>query len=239
MNWLNEQSIKWIDPLAFTERFAGADIALLYSGMREAASGDFSYLCVHPIASAEGGNWGALPLFSADPAAGHLPDWVGYLGYEMSGDAAAELPAFLHLPQVRLVRYGRIYRFDHARETVEVFSREGADVPPVAALGGIAPVIAEKLRSNFTRAGYEDTVKATIERIHAGDFYQANITRKFLGEFAQAPDSWKIFRTLCAASPAPYSAFIRHGGSAILSASPECFLRMDAAGNITTRPPTR
>jgi anthranilate/para-aminobenzoate synthase component I len=130
----------------------------------------------------------------------------------------------------------------------------------------ILPQTITPLTSNLTRAQYEHIVAATVARIHAGDFYQANITRKFYGEFKNSPssrrmpgspethsgplreipgqarddsttiDSFALFTKLCEASPAPYSAYIRHGSSAILSSSPECFLSIDAAGTMTTRP---
>lgn len=99
-----------------------------------------------------------------------------------------------------------------------------------------SPLTTTPLSSNLTRAEYEAIIAATIARIHAGDFYQANITRKFFGTFDTAPNSFALFAKLCEASPAPYSAYIRHGGNAILSSSPECFLSIDAAGVMTTRP---
>jgi para-aminobenzoate synthetase component I len=105
-----------------------------------------------------------------------------------------------------------------------------------AQAGTPTPPSIHSLKSNLSRAEYETIVSRTIEQIRAGNFYQANITRKFYGSFDHTPDSWQIFEALCAASPAPYSAYIRHGSVAVLSSSPECLLTVDSRGTMTTRP---
>ena len=236
MNWLNGQLIEWEEPLAFASRFHGHDIALLYSGMREAFSGQTSFLCLTPIATREGETWDALPTSPLTQP--NLPDWIGHLGYGMRETASHGEHSHITLPAFRFTRYAHLFRFDHVARTVEHFVRQSHALPlPEQS----TPIVSEAhiirtLTSNFTRAKYEQSIAATVEQIHAGNFYQANITRKFFGNFAAAPDSWALFTTLCHASPAPYSAYIRHGGSAILSASPECFLSIDEAGHIITRP---
>jgi para-aminobenzoate synthetase component 1 len=88
----------------------------------------------------------------------------------------------------------------------------------------------------MTRAQYEAKVAQIVRRIHAGELYQANLTRKFYGSFTDIPGSFALFERLCAASPAPYSAYIKAGDSAILSSSPERFLRIEPDGSVTTRP---
>jgi anthranilate/para-aminobenzoate synthase component I len=100
----------------------------------------------------------------------------------------------------------------------------------------LPPEMLSEIIEQHTRAEYETIVSRTIEQIRAGNFYQANITRKFYGSFDHTPDSWQIFEALCAASPAPYSAYIRHGSVAVLSSSPECLLTVDSRGTMTTRP---
>jgi anthranilate/para-aminobenzoate synthase component I len=227
--------LPWADPLTFATRFAGADMALLYSGLSERYTGGTSYLCVEPIAVTEGAHWEALPECPGN--ADGLPLWIGHLGYGMREDDARMAAPTITLPDFRLVRYRHLFRFDHANSRIDCFSADGTNclIPEAADAALAAPAVAH-IDSNFTRSAYESSVAATVERIHAGDFYQANITRKFYGRFATAPDSWQLFRALTAASPAPYSAYVRHGGVAILSSSPECFLSIDAQGHILTRP---
>lgn len=236
MNWLNGQKINWTPPLDFTQAHASQDCALLYSGMREANTGRYSFLCLDPIETREGSRWNELPpIADTRDEHGPLPDWIGYFGYEL-GDDVPSAPALHSFPSFRFTRYRHLIRFDHQAESITHFARDNSPLPtPSPSTNSATPTICE-LTSNFTRARYEQSVAATVAHIHAGDFYQANITRKFYGYCATAPDHWSLFRTLCTASPAPYSAYIRHGTQAILSSSPECFLTIAADGTITSRP---
>ena len=85
-----------------------------------------------------------------------------------------------------------------------------------------------------TRVAYEDQVARVIEHIRAGDIFQANLTQPFTGRFEGDPR--RLFRRLCAISPAPFAAFYDAGdGLAVLSASPEEFLQLDGR-DVRTRP---
>jgi anthranilate/para-aminobenzoate synthase component I len=74
-------------------------------------------------------------------------------------------------------------------------------------------------------------VKQYIAR---GDVYQANLTQRFDAPFAADP--WELYRSLAAATPAPRSAYIEVPGLALVSASPEMFVDVDAGGVAETRP---
>jgi para-aminobenzoate synthetase component 1 len=247
MSWKRTETLPWQAPLSLAQPHAQADMALLYSGLHEEFTGQFSYLFLEPLEEKSGNAWAELPPLPTE--SDNLPLWVGYLGYGMREEAARAENSPITLPDFRLVRYRVMFRFDHKKRAVERFEsalagdtksittstiREHATIPTPATPHAQRPLL--PLTSNLTRAEYEHIVAATIERIRAGDFYQANITRKFFGEFAETPTSFELFTKLCEASPAPYSAYIRHGESAILSSSPECFLSIDAAGIMTTRP---
>jgi para-aminobenzoate synthetase component 1 len=90
------------------------------------------------------------------------------------------------------------------------------------------------LRSSFTRDGYLDAVERVREYIFAGDIFQANLSQRF--EVPLAEPAWALYRRLRTSSPAPFAAFLDFPGVAVLSASPERFLRVDAAGLVETRP---
>lgn len=238
MNWLNGQTINWEDPERFATRFPNEDIAFLYSSMRDQSSGGSSYLAVTPIYVAEGSDWDEFKVSLMAIADGSLPDWIGYLGYGMREHGLRTDAATVQFPDFRFIRYAHLFHFNHTHKTLTYYRRKGAvllDIGDPSFTDNTATTVS-KIASNFNRADYETAVKKTITEIHAGNFYQANITRKFFGEFASAPDSLALFLALTKASPAAYSAYIRHGSSAILSASPESFLEVDAAGNITARP---
>ncbi|MES2984784.1 MAG: anthranilate synthase component I family protein [Pseudomonadota bacterium] len=235
MSWQPLAPLPWEEPLAFAARFSGRDLSFLYSALHERFSGDYSYLLVDPVEVVSGDGWDALPTLPAEDDG--LPLWVGYLGYGLRECAARGTPSTIALPDFALIRYAHLFRFHHPSQTLEAFSHDGTacDIP-AAAKPASGSTAVRRLGSNLSRRAYESIVSDSIARIHKGDFYQANITRKFFGDFATTPDSWRIFSALTSASPAPYSAYIRHGEAAILSSSPECFLSVDAAGTITTRP---
>ena len=71
------------------------------------------------------------------------------------------------------------------------------------------------------------------EYIAAGDIYQVCLSHAFTADFPEDP--WGYFESLRHHSPAPYSAFLDLGGRQVVSASPECFLRMSGR-RIITRP---
>lgn len=78
--------------------------------------------------------------------------------------------------------------------------------------------------SNFTREVYLERLQRIIDYIHAGDCYQVNLTQCF-----SAPcegDSWAAFLRLQPYANAPFAAFIEDGELAVLSFSPERFLRV-------------
>ena len=86
------------------------------------------------------------------------------------------------------------------------------------------------------KARYIESVEQTLEQIAAGEFYQANITRKFYGEFSEPPEPFAVFEKLCETSPGTYSAYLKFDGKHILSSSPECFLTLGQDGKVESRP---
>ncbi len=279
MSWHLVETLSWREPLELARAHADADMALLYSSLREAASGANSYLLLNPLEEISGDDWAQLPPLPSQGEA--LPLWVGYLGYGMRDvpERGGESP--ISLPDFRLVRYGSLYHFDHDAQVVRRYqtshlaaTREASSIAPPLRGSQIAldnstqnktcerDLVggqSSQLSSNLTRTEYENIITHTIEQIRDGEFYQANITRKFFGELssrarpgisrntlhskpegipAQGRDdvSFSLFEHLTAASPAPYSAYVKHEDTAILSSSPECFLSIDATGRMITRP---
>jgi para-aminobenzoate synthetase component 1 len=91
-----------------------------------------------------------------------------------------------------------------------------------------------RLRSSFTRDAYLATVARVRDYIVAGDIFQANLSQRFEAPLAVSP--WALYRRLRERNPAPFAAFVDLPDAAIVSASPERFLRLDAAGDVETRP---
>jgi para-aminobenzoate synthetase component I len=103
---------------------------------------------------------------------------------------------------------------------------------PVAGIEG-----AEKigLRSTFTHQGYLDAVARVREYIVAGDIFQANLSQRFQSRWQASP--YALYRNLRRRNPAPFAAYLGFHDVAVLSASPERFLRLDQdRRHIETRP---
>lgn len=80
-----------------------------------------------------------------------------------------------------------------------------------------------KLKSNFTKKGFEDAVQKVRDYIRQGDIYQANLTQRFSGKTTLS--SYELYRDLRRFSPAPFGAFLNFERFNILSNSPERFLK--------------
>jgi para-aminobenzoate synthetase component 1 len=96
-------------------------------------------------------------------------------------------------------------------------------------------------RSSLSRAAYEAGVEAVRDHIARGHIYQANLTRRLETPFDDDP--WPRYRRLRTGDPSLFSAYLDLGPSpetgrprALLSASPEPFLSLDADGVVATDP---
>jgi anthranilate synthase component 1 len=75
-------------------------------------------------------------------------------------------------------------------------------------------------------------VRRALEYIRAGDVFQVVLSQRF-----ELPDcdGFSLYRTLRAASPAPYHFYLRLGGRELFGASPELLVQVDR-GEMTLRP---
>ncbi len=105
---------------------------------------------------------------------------------------------------------------------------------PSFPVSGTENAIGIGLRSSFTHRGYLDAVTRVRDYIIAGDIFQANLSQRF--EVPLEEDPWHLYRRLREVNPAPFAAYLEFEGTAIASASPERFLRVDTTGHVETRP---
>lgn len=96
-------------------------------------------------------------------------------------------------------------------------------------------------RSGTGHAAWVDAVNEVRAAIGRGEIYQANLTRRLEAPFNGDP--WPLFRRLRTGDPALFAGFLDLGPSpstgaprALLSASPEPFLAVDAGGRVATDP---
>ncbi|MFM7085928.1 MAG: anthranilate synthase component I family protein [Cyanobium sp.] len=99
------------------------------------------------------------------------------------------------------------------------------------------PIPLSAWRWHTTPQRYGDQVERLLRRIAAGDLFQANLTACCEVELAVAPDPLALWQRLRHACPAPFAGVaIAAGGEAVISASPERFLRLHRDGGVETRP---
>ncbi len=87
---------------------------------------------------------------------------------------------------------------------------------------------------------YAQGVERIRQWIAAGDLFQANLTACCDTELDHSPDGLALFRRLRRHCPAPFAGLVMAAGDAageaVISASPERFLQVSAAGQVETRP---
>lgn len=88
--------------------------------------------------------------------------------------------------------------------------------------------------SNLPRADYMSAFARVQEYILAGDCYQINLTQRFSADCEGDP--FHAYRALRRLATTPFSAYLESEDGAILSLSPERFLRVSSSGEVETRP---
>ncbi len=89
------------------------------------------------------------------------------------------------------------------------------------------------VHSNFTRDGYLAAVRRAKEYIAAGDIYQVNLSHRLSAPVTCSP--LELYGRLRTVNPAPFAAYLDCADFAVLSASPERFLRIRGR-EVETRP---
>ncbi len=81
------------------------------------------------------------------------------------------------------------------------------------------------LHTDLDKAAYARAFHEIKRYIRAGDCYQVNLTQRFSVKFVGDP--WAFYRALRRVNPAPYGGFFNIAEGAILSTSPERFLKVN------------
>ncbi len=115
-----------------------------------------------------------------------------------------------------LVGRGSERRARQVLDELASLASRAASLPPAAPAAG--PV-----SSTFTRAAYEAAVRAVREHILDGDVYQVNLSQRLAVAYAGRPEP--LAAALAGRFPAPFAALLRAPGLAVVSSSPELFLR--------------
>ncbi len=189
-------------------------------------------------------------LASGDfPSGMPLPGVIGYLGFEAGVWCdAMPLPKTPRLlPDIWLGRYETLAVFHHPTQRNWLISihAECSDVWKELQALCSTPVCQNYHERSPKGVWLDDThanvypamVRQIVAHITNGDVFQINATWQFRGEKPEELDAFALYSALRKLSPAPYAVFLRlDADKALVSASPELFLQVDASGQVVTRP---
>lgn len=91
-----------------------------------------------------------------------------------------------------------------------------------------------ELRRGLDREAYLRVVERAREHIEAGDVFEVCTSHRLDAPYPHSP--WALYAELRRINPAPFAAFIDTPEAAVVSASPERFLRLDSNGRLESRP---
>lgn len=178
--------------------------------------------------------------------------WVGFCSYDLGRTIERVVSRSLDdlsIPDAAFARYdARLVIADDgeleligagaARHLLDAAARAAAnDHEPTP-----APPALESWTSSLDRVDHAAACEQVMELLRAGECYQVNVTRRLTS--CGAPDPISLYDSLTRINPAPHAALLTLGaarpGFAVVSASPELFLRVErgAGGEriVETRP---
>jgi len=202
-----------------------------------------------------------LAQFHLPPASSDVPlraGAIGLLGYEL-GRYIERLPATagqdISLPQMHWGFYDSVLVTDHAGGRATVWATDLGGRDPKQLLDRWEALIAEasqepavpaecqedpklettldQLTCNFTPQAYRAAVARALDYIAAGDIFQVNLSQRFTAPLPCGPA--ELYLRLRRANPAPFAGYIAADRWAVLSSSPERFLRV-VDRHVETRP---
>jgi anthranilate synthase component I len=169
--------------------------------------------------------------------------WVLLLAYELAAEIepSLRLHGSPYLPVALSVRCPAAVIVDHLRERTVLIAEAGHEamldamaadldeavsIPPLA-----APLVIEEDAPSL----FLDGVARVHEHLHAGDVFQANLSRAWHAQFAEAPTAASLHAALRRANPAPFAGLLQQKDWAVVSSSPERLVEV-RRGMAQTRP---
>ncbi|HUO22097.1 MAG TPA: anthranilate synthase component I family protein [Caulobacteraceae bacterium] len=122
----------------------------------------------------------------------------------------------------------RVLAIGQGETAIQAQARAGGVIAGLArSTGAAAPQgpLAEVVEADSGDA-YEATVESVKQRIARGEIFQANLARRWRARLAPGAGPFTLFERLSAASPAPFAGYLRLEDRAVVSNSPERFIRI-------------
>jgi para-aminobenzoate synthetase component 1 len=175
--------------------------------------------------------------------------WLGWLAYE----AGAWVEPADHwqasdMASLWAVRHDPLLHFDRRGRRLWLEGHDPARLAAVAALVEALPAGADPEACttppippsawhwHTPPERYAEQVERLQAWIAAGDLFQANLTACCETLLPSPPDPLALYGRLRRHCPAPFAGLAIAGEDAVLSASPERFLRLEPDGRVETRP---
>ncbi|MEX0875404.1 MAG: anthranilate synthase component I family protein [Actinomycetota bacterium] len=165
--------------------------------------------------------------------------WAGFCSYDL-GRAVEKVPAVnppdLEIPDLVLGRFdARLVCEPDGTHYIEGTGPSARTLEQMLATSPRAhePPRLNAWRSSLDRRAFHEAAAQILRHLRAGDCYQVNLTRRL--ETDIEADPIELFRAVVRGNPSPHSALVRIGDVAVVSASPERYLRGDGT-RIETRP---
>jgi para-aminobenzoate synthetase len=190
--------------------------------------------------------------------------FAGYLGYEVKADCGSPNTNSSPLPDAAFVFADRLIAFDHelghtyllclgepgTEEATEAWlsttaaslstlgtgaptgaTGEGSPEPPRCCSSDSSPVALRLARSH---SQYLKDIAACEQHLRDGESYELCLTNSIAAEVDVDPLA--LYMKLRRVNPAPFASYLRFGGIAVLSSSPERFLSVDREGRAEAKP---
>ncbi|MDX9998018.1 MAG: anthranilate synthase component I family protein [Phenylobacterium sp.] len=249
----------WREPLEALSAFADEPWAVGLLSGGEGAQARWSYLARDPDATLTVRPDDPADPFEvlrallgepapADPAGPPFQGGVlGLAAYELGARVEPlELARAPGWPDLAAARYPALLAFDHAALRVVAVGR-GTDATQAEARARVAlawleapaaTARGEPLTFGLTASSgtaHEAVVADVVRRIGAGEIFQANVARSWSGELRPGARPFDLLARLAGQSAAPFAAYLRLPGLALVSNSPERFVKLQG-GRAETRP---
>jgi para-aminobenzoate synthetase component 1 len=199
--------------------------------------GEWTIFAEDPLLVADGLEPAPLRILRAGDLPPIFPDFIGFASYEAGFTLDPCLPVPEPFPWPFPLVHFALHRkvLLHQRSTGLLWegTREGLPSLGLEHPWEAGTFRARKLWDSADAASHAELVERVRGEIRKGNVYQANLARQEAWAFRG--DLRELASRLRAANPAPYSALISGPGFAVLSSSPESFLRIQD-GRIETRP---
>jgi para-aminobenzoate synthetase len=186
--------------------------------------------------------------------------FVGCLGYELKAECGHAQGHPSDQPDAAFLFADRVIAFDHQeRQTfllclyerggekgaeawldatavhLSALQEEGeSSAGPTCNVGPALDSPSVDASLHRSRDQYLQDIEASLEHLRSGDSYEICLTNQ-LGVNTDA-EPLALYRRLRKVNPAPFAAYLRFGDLAVLSSSPERFLRVSRDGEAEARP---